>query len=139
VILTDRDNRIICLWLAGWKTESIATEVGMSPTRLRYRAREVGLPARKIRAVNLWPCIVAWARKGHSAVEIAKGIKCTKPEVAAGCGNSGGFNVKQPRKKVAAHIRSKASKRGWATRKLQDRARQADAAEAGKIDQGIAA
>jgi hypothetical protein len=117
VILTDRDNRIICLWLAGWKTESIATEVGMSPTRLRYRAREVGLPARKIRAVNLWPCIVAWARKGHSAVEIARGIKCTKPEVAAGCGNSDGFNVKPPRKPVDTAIRSKASRRAWATRK----------------------
>ena len=120
MILTDRDNRIICLWLAGWKTESIATEVGMSPTRLRYRAREVGLPARKIRAVNLWPCIVAWARKGHSAVEIARGIKCTKPEVAAGCGKPL-CHEKQVQARVAA--RARAAKRAWATRKRQAAAR----------------
>ncbi len=131
MILTDRDQRLICLWLAGWKTESIATEVGMSQTRVRFRAREVGLPLRKIRALNLWPSIVAWARKGYDAVEIAKGIKCTKPEVVGGC-DEPPFNVKQPRKPGDIAIRSKASKRAWETRRRQKIARAAS--EAGKME-----
>lgn len=131
MILSDRDQRLICLWLAGWKTESIATEIGLSQTRVRFRAREVGLPLRKIRALNLWPCIVSWARKGHDAVEIAKGINCTKPEVVAGCGELPVFDVKQPRKPVDVAIRSKASKRAWATRKRLAAARAAS--EAGKM------
>lgn len=127
MILTDRDRRLISLWLAGWKTESIATELGMHHAKVRFRAREIGLPKHAVRNFNLWPYIVAWAKRGHDAMAIARGIKCTRPEVVAGC-DIGLFQVKQPKPVLA--IRSKASKRAWATRKRQIAARQAAMAEA---------
>jgi hypothetical protein len=128
VILTDKDRRLICLWLAGWKSESIASEIGMAAAKVRERARKVGLPKRISRPRNLWPSIVAWARNGHDAMAIARGIQCTKPEVIAECGDAQRFDVKQPRKPVDVAIRSKASKRAWATRRRLASARKAASA-----------
>lgn len=126
MILSDRDQRLICLWLAGWKTESIAAEIGISYTRVRTRALKVGLPKRKVRGLNLWPSIVAWARNGYDAEDIAKGIKCTRIDVMSGCGSLGVVSRETKRRKRSTIVsRSKASKRSWATRKRQAAARRA--------------
>lgn len=85
--ITDRDRRIVCMWLDGMKAEAMAAEIGISRGPLLRRVGELGLPRRlpgaKCQAPSLWPCIVAWARSGFDAVEIAEGIGCTKPDVIA--------------------------------------------------------
>lgn len=86
--ISDRDRRIICLWLAGFKAEAIAAEMGTTRGPIHRRAGELGLPrrlpgaqAKSLPRPNLWPHIVRWARFGYSALEIAKGIGCTNPEL----------------------------------------------------------
>src|SRR5574342_974498 len=87
--ITDRDQRISTMWLAGMKSEAIAAECGICRSNVAKRARKIGLPQRtttKNRYVNLWPCIVAWARRGCTPEEIAVGIGCVKPDVVAAVG-----------------------------------------------------
>jgi len=73
----DRRVRICTMWLAGLKTVSIAQEIGVSRGVMLREAHAIGLPKRSNgphRSVNLWRCVVAWARMGHSADDIADKI-----------------------------------------------------------------
>lgn len=75
----DRDARIVSLYLKGEKLDAIGDAVGMSHSRARHRAEAIGLPPRASRRgsqLNMWPLIVAWAKAGFSAEDIAKGINC---------------------------------------------------------------
>jgi hypothetical protein len=84
--LTDRQRQIASLWLRGVSSEGIAATVGLkSAAGVRSAAKRIGLPPRPQGAigsngVDLFPCIVAWARAGYAPEEIARGIGCTDPE-----------------------------------------------------------
>jgi hypothetical protein len=131
MIISDRDIRIACLWLAGVKSDAIAAELGaFRASILRSAHKKLGLPRRlssKSGHVNLWPCIVAWARHGYDPVEIAKGIGCTKPELVASIGAATCFATREAKSRTPAEVASRvrASKQAWVTRKRQKQAREA--------------
>lgn len=100
--ISKRDRRIVCLWLAGVKSEAIASELGICRGNVTRRAGVLGLPMRiagpQRRQANMWPCIVAWAKAGFSAAEIAAGIGCRRPEVVAGIDAGPGREVARPQR-----------------------------------------
>lgn len=76
----DRHERIVTMWIKGEKSEFIAATVGTSRGAITRYVRVLGLPPRlpgNRRALNLWPCIVSWARLGHTPEQIADAIGAT--------------------------------------------------------------
>lgn len=135
--ITDRDCRIVCMWLSGVKSEAMAAELGWSRGPLLRRVRDLGLPyrmsrSRSTRPPSLWPFIVEWAKRGHSARDIAIGIGCSKPDLVA----SIGCDTKQQDQIVSREakpltprqlaVSRRASKNAWASRKRMAFARSQD-------------
>ena len=135
--ISDRDRRIISMWLDGVKSEAIAAELGCWRSAVARRVQSLGLPPRlsgyssaATARPSLWPCIVVWARSGRSAYEIAAGIGCTKPGAVASVDGAGAATCNpvvaretiRPRRSL--RISRQASKRAWQTRKRQQKARQ---------------
>lgn len=85
--ISDRDRRIVSMWLDGLKSEAIAAEIGVTRGVILRRVGDLGLPRRlpgkNYSAASLWPCIFEWARSGFTPTEIATGIGCTKPSIVA--------------------------------------------------------
>jgi hypothetical protein len=73
----ERRERIEFLWLAGWKAEAIAAEIGVSRGVICRHAMELGLPPRRpgLRVCgqlqrDMWPVIFRWLRAGRGLDEI---------------------------------------------------------------------
>lgn len=91
--LSDRDRRMVCMWLAGKTVVSMMHEFGLnSRGSIIRRAKQIGLPPRMHgkrgagAPANLFPCIVAWAKRGYTPLEIAVGIGSGKPDLLAAVG-----------------------------------------------------
>lgn len=84
---------MLALWARGLKLDAIGSEVGLGASSVRRRLLGLGVPYRtsgrregyfangKRSPVdrNLWPCVVAWARAGHTPEAIADGLGITGP------------------------------------------------------------
>lgn len=92
---TDRDRRLVAMWLAGKPLVAIRDEFGLkSHSSLVQRAKRLGLPPKRSHSsANLFPEIVRCAKLGFTPLEIARGIGCSKPELVASIGATHGWSV----------------------------------------------
>lgn len=134
--LTDRDRRLVCLWLKGVKMDAIRAEFGLSSRGIVIRrAQKLGLPHRSNRhganaPVDLFPCIVAWAKQGFTPREIAVGIGCTNPDLIASVGATFCQNVRREtksefRERLQARIETCIDTRGKRSRRKRQAVREA--------------
>ena len=80
MIITDRDRRIITMWIAGFDYEAIAAELKISRGVLVRRAHLLGIPHRLPgpgRRVDMWPYILHWLGGGHEPGAIADALGLT--------------------------------------------------------------
>lgn len=71
------DLVLVTRWLAGDYMKSIAHGAGKCRSQATERIHRIGVPRRapgKRMALSMWPFIVAWAKAGFTAAEIADGI-----------------------------------------------------------------